>query len=329
MAELLEKTSLDAHQQRYLDIVRTSSSTLLTLINDILDFSKIEAERMTLESVSFDLYKLVEDVVDVFARQSTTKSLELVSEIDSLVPRHVQGDPTRLRQVLTNLVGNAVKFTTEGHVRVGVTATEITPVSALLRLRVQDSGIGIDSERVPRLFEAFSQEDTSTTRKYGGTGLGLSISRRLAELMGGTIGASSENGHGSTVWCEIPVLVDSAAPPVEINVSAASGLLSLKVLIVESQEASELPQLIPQLESWAMRVTMVSNPAEADEKLKLGRELNEPFGVMLVDLPAGSVALPADLRHLASQLVTITVVMWWRMAGRHSKKCSEAITAYY
>lgn len=307
MAELLEKTSLDARQRRYLDIVRSSSSTLLTLINDILDFSKIEAERLTLESVSFDLHKLIEDVVDTFARQAMSKSLELVCQVHPNVPRHTQGDPMRLRQVLTNLVGNAVKFTSEGYVRVIVTGTEHGSTMSNVRMAVQDSGIGIESDRLQRLFEPFAQEDVSTTRKYGGTGLGLSISRRLVELMGGTMAADSHKGRGSTFWCEIPMVVDASSTHAA---GVAKELRSLRVLLVEAREDGELQPLKPQLESWGMRVTTTSNVEDAKTKIYGARQANLPFAVALIDLDGEDVGaeLRGFLKEVDSLLATIAVV---------------------
>jgi CheY-like chemotaxis protein len=173
---------------------------LLTLINDILDFSKIEAGQLTLERQPLDLRQVVREVVAVFTAQARAKGLQLSAHVDPAVPPALEGDPMRLRQVLTNLVGNAVKFTDQGEVRIGVALVEQSAQGALVRVTVRDSGIGIAPEVQATLFEPFTQADASTTRRYGGTGLGLAISRRLLELMGGTIGVESSLGQGSTFW---------------------------------------------------------------------------------------------------------------------------------
>ena len=211
MAELLDQTPLTDEQRGMSAIIRQSSAALLGIINDILDFSKIEAGKLDIEMLTIDLAEIVEDVGDLLALRAEEKGLHLVVDIDPRLPGRLQGDPTRLRQILLNLGGNAVKFTEEGHVtlRVSLPDTAKPEAGATLpvRLEVIDSGIGLTPEQQGRLFQPFMQADSSTARKFGGTGLGLSICHRLTEMMGGRIGVDSVAGKGSTFWAELPMLV--------------------------------------------------------------------------------------------------------------------------
>jgi PAS domain S-box-containing protein len=200
MTGLLLDTPLTPEQRDYAETVRSSAESLLQIINDILDYSKIEAGKLELEVLDFDLRATIEDATDMLAIQAQRKGLEFVCDIAPEVPAAVRGDPGRLRQVLTNLVGNAIKFTDQGEVLVRVTLETVTATHVTVRCTVKDTGIGIPPERFDRLFQSFSQLDASTTRRYGGTGLGLAISKRLTELMGGHIGVESEVGKGSTFW---------------------------------------------------------------------------------------------------------------------------------
>src|SRR5688572_10548379 len=200
MTELLLTTGLNERQRRHAQVVKSSAESLLSLINAILDYSKIEAGRMELAETDFNLWVAVEDVVETFAQRAAEKKLELAAHIDPAVPAIVRGDADRLRQVLVNLIGNAVKFTSEGEIIVRVEPQGERSGKSILKFAVSDTGIGIAPERLDRLFKSFSQVDASTTRKYGGTGLGLAISKQLAEMMGGTIGVESTPGHGTTFW---------------------------------------------------------------------------------------------------------------------------------
>jgi PAS domain S-box-containing protein len=200
MSGLLLDTPLSEEQRQYAETVRSCGESLLILINDILDFSKIEAGKLTLENIEFSLPGLVDDVLAVLGVKAFGKGLELVSFLDREAPVRVMGDPVRLRQILTNLVDNALKFTSEGSVQVHVRPLGTSDGRIQLRFEIRDTGIGMTPEQTERLFQSFNQADLSTTRKYGGTGLGLSISKKLAELMGGDIGVDSESGKGSTFW---------------------------------------------------------------------------------------------------------------------------------
>jgi len=200
MTGLLLETELTPQQREYANTVRFSGESLLTLINDILDFSKIEAGKLELEIVPFDLWSTVENTCDALAMKIQAKGIEFISDIHVEVPQRIQGDPGRVRQVITNLVGNAAKFTEKGEITVGVSVASLNNGRVNLRFAVQDTGIGIKPDRLEALFDAFTQADGSTTRKYGGSGLGLTISRQLAHLMGGEVGVSSEYGKGSEFW---------------------------------------------------------------------------------------------------------------------------------
>jgi two-component system sensor histidine kinase/response regulator len=205
MAQILAETPLDNAQREYLDIIRGSAKALLSLINDVLDLSKIEADRLELEHVEFDLIHLLYETVAATALQTAAKGIELIVTIEPAVPVLVRADPGRLRQVILNLISNAVKFTHEGHIRLYAAATVDGHGRAALTIEVTDTGIGIPPDRLDRLFKTFSQIDSSTTRHYGGSGLGLSIVKRLAELMGGEVGVRSEVGKGSTFSVKVDV----------------------------------------------------------------------------------------------------------------------------
>ena len=213
MTSLLLDTDLNAEQRQLAEAVRFSGDTLLTLVNDILDYSKIEAGRMTLESIPFDLYDEMEDLVTSMSYRAEEKKLLLHLYIAAATPRRLIGDPGRLRQILVNLIGNAIKFTPQGNISITVTAPHpSTTGNVLLRIAIQDSGIGIPDDKQSHIFEKFTQVDASTSRRYGGSGLGLAISRQLSELMGGEIGVSSEVGQGSTFWFTVQMQPDSSAP---------------------------------------------------------------------------------------------------------------------
>jgi len=205
MTDLLLETSLDAEQVEFVRIIKTSADTLVSTINDILDFSKIEAGRLELEQTDFSLRQLVESSVDVLAAKAKEKKLTLASFIDPALPDHLVGDPLRIRQVLLNFVANAIKFSEEGQILADVRAETVEGGRPCVKFSVVDDGIGISEQAMSRLFEPFSQADSSTTRRYGGTGLGLAICKRLVEAMGGRIGVQSTSGSGSTFWASIPM----------------------------------------------------------------------------------------------------------------------------
>jgi len=222
MNSLMLQGALSTEQHDQAQTIRRSADNLLTLINDILDFSKIEAGHLAIEHVPYDLKVAVEDVNELLGAKAAEKGVELVTRYRTATPRHVVGDPSRMRQILTNLVGNAIKFTDSGHVAVDVEWTPRAPSRGLMRVSVEDTGVGIDPTKLERIFEKFTQADSSTTRVYGGTGLGLSISRQLARLMGGELRADSVPGSGSTFFVELPVEVEHGHVP-EVHVPDLSG----------------------------------------------------------------------------------------------------------
>jgi PAS domain S-box-containing protein len=264
MTELLMDTALTAQQQDFVETIHTSGETLLTIINDILDFSKIEAGKLDLEERPLNLRTCIEGVLDLLAPKAREKDLELAYLIDAEVPAQVLGDVTRLRQILVNLVGNAVKFTDRGEVTVSVVARHLisSPESAsyAIRFAVKDTGIGIPSDRLNRLFQPFSQVDSSISRQHNGTGLGLVISQRLSELMGGRIWLDSEVGRGSTFYCSM--VAKAAAGSREWN---RSPLVGKRLLLVDDNPISR-QNLAMQAQCWGMVVQMCGSGTEALQK---------------------------------------------------------------
>ena len=260
MTEILLDSDLTPEQRRSAQSVYSSGEALLNVLNDILDFSKIEAGKLVLEKVDFNLHALIEDVTELFATSAHRKGLEIIVSISDQVPAALQGDSGRLRQILSNLIGNAVKFTEQGEVVVQVSGEPTAEGQALLRFSVRDTGIGIGSEEQKHLFLPFSQADESTTRKFGGTGLGLAIAKRLVEIMGGTIGLESEKGKGSTFWFTSAMEKSN----VEILTPNSSGpeFLGKKVLIVDDNDTNRTI-LEHQASMWGMKPKSVSNGAEA------------------------------------------------------------------
>ncbi len=281
MTTLLLDTELTAEQRRYLNICRTSGESLLSLINDILDFSKIEAGKLSLESIPFDPRELVEETTEPLRLRAAAQGIELVVDIDPAVPARVLGDPNRLRQVLTNLAGNAVKFTQQGQVTVIARAEATDHGSVWLRFEVRDTGIGIDAGTMTRLFAPFTQADGSTSRRYGGTGLGLVISRQLVHLMGGTVEASSEAGRGSTfrfaVCCGLAPEA-SRRPGLPAAVAeAAAERLSGHVLLVEDNPTNQLvaSKLLQRL---GLTCDLAADGVEAVRRLR-----GHPYDLVLMD----------------------------------------------
>ncbi|MFC5412263.1 response regulator [Larkinella bovis] len=265
MTALLQDTDLSEEQRMFTETIASCGETLINVINDILDFSKIESGNLDLENTDFNLRECIEDVLNMFGAQATKTGLDLIYDISQDVPIQIVGDHLRLRQVLTNLVGNAVKFTEKGEICVFVTLAQTEPSGKLqLRFEVKDTGIGIPADKLPRLFKAFSQVDSSTTRKYGGTGLGLAICRRLVRLMGGEISATSEPGRGSTFSFTI-----STTRGTKVLAALASSDLDLagKQILVVDDNTTNLTILKRQFEAWKLKPVLATSGEKALEIL--------------------------------------------------------------
>jgi CheY-like chemotaxis protein len=280
MTGLLLDTRLTPEQQGYVETVRTSGEALLSIINDILDFSKIEAGRMSLETVDFSLREVVEDTLDLLSERASARRLELAALVPPAVRDGVRGDPARVRQVLTNLVSNAIKFTEQGSVTVHISADPPDAAAPMVRWEVRDTGIGLSPEQQERLFLAFSQADTSTTRRYGGTGLGLAICRQLVELMGGTIGVESRPGVGSTFWFALPL--QAASVDMESACAVDPALQGIRVLLVEGQPITQAA-IAGQLQAWGMHVSVSAEGADALIRLGEAARAGTPFRLVVLD----------------------------------------------
>ncbi len=287
MTGLLLDTQLSHEQRDYVETVRLGSENLLTVINEILDFSKLEAHEMQLETLNFNLQACIDEVVDLLAGNAHRKDLELAALVEYDVPAWVQGDDSRLRQVLVNLVNNALKFTHAGEVVIRVSLANPDPWpmplpenSQLLRFTVTDTGIGIPLEAVGKLFQPFTQVDASTTRKYGGTGLGLAICRQIVEMMGGKIGVTSQLGQGSCFWFEIPFLLGT---PMEQPPTPAPGLLGKRVLLVDDNQTNlDISQY--HLRHWGLEVMTAQNAQAAMELLETTANTSTSPDIALLDM---------------------------------------------
>jgi PAS domain S-box-containing protein len=277
MAGLLLGTDLTAEQRDYADTIRTSGDALMTIINDILDFSKVEAGKLVIETSPFDLRVLLEEISEMLAASAQAKGLDLVVRYPAGVPARFAGDPDRIRQVVTNLVGNAVKFTHTGHVLIAAERLADDPGGIQMKVSVTDTGIGIPPEKFEGLFDAFTQADTSTTRKYGGTGLGLAISRKLIDLMGGSIHVESQVNHGSTFSFSLPLGVDGA-----MQADPAPDLKGLKVLVIDAREVSRRV-LQDQLSGLGMRTVSCATAQEGLNAIRAARDAGDPFEFVIAD----------------------------------------------
>ena len=279
MTELALDTTDDVERRDFLVRARACAESLMTIINDVLDFSKIEAGKLDLECIEFDVRGVLDGVLDTLAIESGRKQLELVGFVDEALPPRLQGDPGRLRQVIMNLAGNALKFTEHGEIviRLGAAAAS-TPARAVLRCTVQDTGIGIPREKQAAIFESFTQADSSTTRRYGGTGLGLAISQRLIAMMGGAIGVESEPGHGSTFWFEVAL-----EPGGPVTVVEKRDLAGLRVLVIDDNATNRMV-LLKLLQSWGCRAALASGGAEGCDLLVHAAHGGEPFDLVLLDM---------------------------------------------
>jgi PAS domain S-box-containing protein len=281
MTGLLLDTGLSEEQRRYAEVVRSSGEALLNVINDILDFSKIEADKLELEMLDFDLRAMLEDTAELLAQRAHEKGLEFVCRIDSEVDTFLRGDPGRLRQILLNLCGNAIKFTSRGEVLIEARLESETEEQIKVRFEVRDTGIGIPQDKIGLLFHAFEQVDASTTRRFGGTGLGLAISKRLIKMMGGEVGVESVEGVGSTFWF---TAVLGKQPPRESQEPAPSAeIRGVRILAVDDNVANRLV-LAEQLASCGVRHEEAESAAKALTMLREARAAGDPFRIVVTDM---------------------------------------------
>jgi len=323
MTGLLLDTELNPQQRRYAETIRTSGESLLTLLNDILDLSKIEAGRLELESVDFDLAALLDDFAAPLALRAQDRGLEFICQMEPDMPTAVRGDPGRLRQILINLAGNAVKFTEQGEICVQARPVAETAGEVVIRFSVRDTGLGIPADQQAKLFRKFSQVDASITRRHGGTGLGLAIAKELAELMGGAIGVRSEPGVGSEFWFTARLArqqprADAAAPRTRLR--------GLPVLVVDDN-ATNREVLLEQLAAWGVRAKAAPDGPTGLEALALARQAGDPYQVALLDMQMPGMdgitlaqAIRADERLRGIRLLLLTSIdprgVWDEAAAR-------------
>jgi two-component system, sensor histidine kinase and response regulator len=325
MTDLALDTDLSAEQREYLSIVKASSEALLTIINDILDFSKIEAGKLLVEDIPFNLHRLLGETVKSLALHAHEKSLELICEIPPEIPRHLLGDPGRIRQILVNLIGNAIKFTDHGEIAVHATLQQSREGVADIQISVRDTGIGISAEKQELIFESFTQEDSSTTRRYGGTGLGLSICRRLVELMGGSIGLESQLGVGSTFHFTLPLQLD---PQPQADEKIALDLTGRRVLIVDDN-ATNRRVLGGLLAAWQIESASAESGAAT---LALLRQTDRHFDAIILDAQMPEMDGYELARRLLLEYPDLPPMMMLSSSAMRgdAQRCREAgIAAYF
>jgi PAS domain S-box-containing protein len=318
MTSLLLETSLAAEQHEFVEIIRTSGESLLSIINDILDFSKIEAGKLEMETQPYHLRQCIEEALDLLVSRASEKGLEMIYMVDGLAPQTVIGDITRLRQVLVNLLANAVKFTEQGEIVLSVISQQLDHSRYQLYFAIKDTGIGIPQQRMDRLFQSFSQVDASTSRKYGGTGLGLAISKHLAEMMGGTMWVESEVGKGSTFHFTIVVETSSESlkPSEKLN-TLQPRLTNKRLLIVDDNETNRMI-LAWQVRFWGMSPTLAASPGEALELIE-----RNTFDIAILDMQMqgmNGLDLASAIRRLplgkALPLVMLTSLGWQQIGAQ-------------
>ncbi len=324
MTGLLLDTPLTEEQRHYAEIVRTSGDALLTLINDILDYSKIEAHRLDLEELDFDLESLMHDFAGTLAVRAQEKGVEFICDVDPSVPILLRGDPGRLRQILTNLAGNAVKFTDRGEVSVRVSADEVSDDVVVLHFTVRDTGIGIPADKIDTLFQKFQQVDGTTTRRFGGTGLGLAISRELATLMGGTIGVTSELDRGSEFWFTVRMALQTVQP--ERIQPVPADLKDVSVLVVDDN-ATNRDILTAHMRSWGMFPTCVSDGNSALDELRNAVGRGNPYPLAVIDMQMPGMdgeTLGREIKR-EGELNGIRMVMLTSLGNRGDRRRVEEI----
>ena len=325
MLTLLNETHLDAEQQDFVSTASSSASTLLYLINDILDFSKIEAGKLQLDNSHFDLHTMVESVMTLLAENAHNKNIELAYFIDPDVPRMINGDPVRLRQVITNLVNNGIKFTDVGEVVFSINLKHRTNTKASLSFEVTDTGIGIEKDKINSLFDSFTQADASTTRKFGGTGLGLTISKQIIHLMGGEIKVRSSRGEGSTFSFELEF--ENCSYDTRDNFDYEK-LSKIRVLVVDDNKTNR-KILKYQLTNWGISSDSANDGYQAQEMLTKASVEGLPYDIALVDMMMPNMDGAQLSRYIrnANQIKDISIVMLTSLC-KHNIKDKEAIQEF-
>ncbi|MEI7429850.1 MAG: response regulator, partial [Betaproteobacteria bacterium] len=283
MTALMLDTPMDGEQKRYLDIIRSSSESLLSIINDILDFSKIEARKLSLENIDFNLLNLMEDMTDLFAIRAAEKGLEFAWYLDPEMPLNLRGDPGRIRQIFTNLVGNALKFTQAGRISLELNRRPDQLGRVVLHIVVGDTGIGIANDHLDKIFAPFEQADSTTTRKYGGTGLGLAISKQLVELMGGTISLASQENHGTTITLEIGLDPSAAGSVSEMpEIKTLQVFKDARLLVIDDNELV-LKNMLSVLGTWGFKVDTALDAGNAISQIDAAHKDGNPYRCVFVD----------------------------------------------
>ena len=331
MTDLTLETELTREQREYLETVKLSADALLNVINDILDFSKIEAGKVDLDAIDFDFCECIEGVLKTLALRADEKGLELLCDITTEIPEVVCGDPGRLRQILINLLGNALKFTSEGEVSLKVTLDVVEDKSSLVHFVVADTGVGIPTAKMKTIFDAFSQADTSTTRQFGGTGLGLTISRRLVEMMGGRLWVESEVGVGSKFHFTVRLGEAQEQPEPASATGSQQVLDGVKVLVVDDNRTNRRI-LDGLLKHWRMFPTTVAEAELALTELRAAREAGAPYDLVLTDMhmPRMDGFGLVESIHRTADLSTATIMML--TSGGHrgdAARCAELGIAAY
>ncbi len=334
LTDLLLDTKLDSEQRDFVETIRSSSDILLTIINEILDFSKIEAGEIQLEKVNFNLTNCVEQIAEVLGNNAYSKGIELSCRIDPSIPNHLQGDPTKLSQVLTNLIGNAIKFTDRGGVSIDISAIATTDRQTTLYFQVQDTGIGISPESQDKIFHPFSQADSSTTRQYGGTGLGLSISKRLIELMGGEIGTLGALGSGSTFWFTLTCNLASTSQSDELaRTQQLRQILQGKRLLIAGKWEHGCLAIEAAAKYYGALVMTVGTSKEAIELLTTAAANGKPFQMLVTDLSlpdSPTLQLPEQIhRHPELANLPIVATIAYSESDRARSLLAQSIISSY
>jgi signal transduction histidine kinase/CheY-like chemotaxis protein len=326
MGELLSQTKLSKEQKEYVNIICKSRDNLLRIINDILDFSKIESGNLELEQESIQILSTLEEGIDAFRPIAEDKEIELLLFIEQNVPPYIIGDVTRLRQIIINLVGNALKFTETGEILVKVRKIALKDKNVELEFSVKDTGIGINKEQSKKLFRAFSQVDSSTTRKHGGTGLGLAISKRLVELMNGNIRVEGAVGKGSTFFFTINTTVAEDVLVATHFGEAIPELEGIKVLIVDDN-ATNRKILRLQCDKWGIITTSAKDYREALDFIKSGKEFD--LGILDMNMPGmNGYQLACEIRKLKDQN-QLPLIMLSSMHKPEGVDCPEELFSFY